>query len=124
MSRLIRGFRLSLVALLVLPCALWPLRDALGRLLLPSFLEFYPFGSEATQFAFHVDLIKLATLLLVFPFFAAEAWLLICERARSESARRYALPFALVSGAAQLGVLWLVRGIEPYISYVRPLAGS
>jgi hypothetical protein len=117
MLRWIRRFGWTLSTLVVVPLALWPIRAQLMVLLIPEFHEpyrFYLIGPHNEGYV-HLQLVRLATLLLVVPVFAAEVWLAICERTGTLAARRFTLPFALTTGLVQSALFELVRRVQPFL---------
>jgi Sec-independent protein secretion pathway component TatC len=73
------------------------------------------FPNQAGMFVATVDVTIVTGLLLAFPAFCAEAWLVICQVTRREQARRLAVPFGIVSAGAALLALWLACQVD--VSY-------
>ena len=61
-----------------------------------------------------------SALLLTYPIFSAEAWILLCRMSRRERARRLTVPFAFTSAAVAALAFWLARHI-PWSAYLVPL---
>ena len=71
-----------------------------------------PFVDHAGLALITFKVIVATTLLLAFPVFSAECWLVLCRMTRRLEARRLAAPFSLASAAALLLALWMARGLE------------
>lgn len=70
------------------------------------------FDSETALLAATLQVTLATALLLSFPVFCAEAWLLVCRLTRREQARRLTVPFAVTSAVAALLAFWLAREVE------------
>jgi Sec-independent protein secretion pathway component TatC len=70
------------------------------------------FPDDLSFLMIQAKVIVASALLLTFPVFCADAWLLICKLTRSSHAAALALPFALSSASVVLFALWLARHLE------------
>jgi hypothetical protein len=105
---LVRPFRFTFLALGTLPLCLWLLHDGLVRLFFSSVIEQpHYFDQPERVFESGAALVFAATALLVVPLSGAEAWLLICDRMKAQSARSLAVPFALALSVGELAAVSL-----------------
>ena len=70
----------------------------------------HPSGS-AGRAVVMLEVTVASALLLTYPIFSAEAWLLLCRMSRRERARRLTVPFAFTSAAVAALAFWLARHI-------------
>jgi hypothetical protein len=110
-----RGFSWTIIAFVVALCVSWVSRTwVLGFWLspvldVPSRLH----ASVLLQDRAALErTVTITTLLLTFPIFSAETWLLISRMTRNDQARRLTVPFSVVSAAAVLLTVWLARQVE------------
>jgi hypothetical protein len=111
-----RGFSWTMITFIVALCVAWLSRSWFLGLWLPPVLDVpFPFYDEVNardRPGFERTVTITTALLLTFPVFSAEAWLLVCRMTRHEHARRLAVPFSAVSAGAVLLALWLARQID------------
>jgi hypothetical protein len=107
-------FRWTFAVALVGFVGFWAARGALHDLLI-GVLRVTPhssyFSVAAERPANELRCVWLALLVLVPPFFVAEAWSLVCGCLGREDARRFTVPVGLASGAAAVGSLCLVTAV-------------
>lgn len=112
----LRAFTGTLVASFAIACLSWVYRAALLSFWLSPVASRIgaepPFVDPAGLALITFQVIVATTLLLAFPVFSAECWLVLCRVTRRVEARRLAAPFSLASAAALLLALWMVRGLE------------
>lgn len=108
-------FKFTLLCACVVFALAWPHAWWLLRAWLPD--EGLGFGGSQpnplmwTPANAHVRIAALATALTVSPVLAAEAWLFLCRVLDARSARRLALPFALVTASVAILDIVVVRAI-------------
>jgi hypothetical protein len=73
------------------------------------------YGKPLAMLLDQLRLVAMALIMVAAPFAATELWSLVARCANSERARRLAVPFGLVSGAAMLAAFVCVRFLLPSI---------
>ena len=111
-----RGFSWTMIAFVVALCVSWLSRTWFLGFWLSPLLDVYS-RFDANQIlrdrAGLERTVTIATaLLLTFPVFSAETWLLVCRMTRHDQARRLTAAFSVVATSAVLLAVWFARQID------------
>ena len=122
--RTVGRFSKTLIAAFVAAAVSWKCREELLQFWSAPYVRQHgqavlDFGllNDAAVFSVMTQVTAASALLVTFPVFCAETWLLVCEKTARPDARRFTLPFALSSGAVALVASWLVRHIDFTVFY-------